>query len=130
MKATIIKTNSKWYLETVDNLRDLCKLPMRLSVDSLIRFVPQFEYLERTKLLSQDMKKFIFNKGIPPVFYMENKEIVYADEIRWNDGTYKIYINRDLANENKNTFFINVYHPVYASVYDMTPIGVVLEDRF
>lgn len=129
MKATIIKTNRKWYLETVDNLRDLCKIPMRLSVDNLIRFVPQFEYLERTKLFSQDMKNFIYNKGIP-VFYMENKEIVYTDEIRWNDGTYKIYINRDLANGNKNTFFLNVYHPVYASVYDMTPIGVVLEDRF
>lgn len=129
MKATIIKTNSKWYLETVDNLRDLCKVPMRLSVDNLIRFVPRFEYLERTKLLSPDMKKFIYNKGIP-VFYMENKEIIYMDEIRWNDGAYKIYISRDLANENKNTFFINVYHPVYASVYDMTPIGVVLEDRF
>lgn len=129
MKATIIKTNRKWYLETVDNLRDLCKIPMRLSVDNLIRFVPQFEYLERTKLFSQDMKNFIYNKGIP-VFYMENKEIVYMDEIRWNDGTYKIYINRDLANGNKNTLFLNVYHPVYASVYDMTPIGVVLEDRF
>ena len=129
MQATIIKTNRKWYLETVDNLRDLCKVPMRLSVDDLIRFVPRFEYLERTKLLSPDMKKFIYDKGIP-VFYMENKEVVYMDEIRWNDGTYKIYINRDLANENKNTFFINVYHPVYASVYDMTPIGVVLEDRF
>lgn len=129
METTIIKTNRKWYLETVDNLRDLCKEPMRLSVDNLIRFVPRFEYLERTKLLSSDMKKFIYDKGIP-VFYMENKEIVYMDEIRWNDGTYKIYINRDLANENKNTFFINVYHPVYASVYDMTPIGVVLEDRF
>ena len=129
MEATIIKTNRKWYLETVDNLRDLCKVPMRLSVENLIRFVPKFEYLERTKLLSPDMKKFIYNKGIP-VFYMENKEIVYTDEIRWNDDTCKIYINRDLANENKNTFFINVYHPVYASVYDMTPIGVVLEDRF
>ena len=129
MKATIIKTDRKWYLETVDNLRDLCKVPMRLSVENLIRFVPQFEYLERTKLLSSDMKKFIYNKGIP-VFYMENKEVIYMDEIRWNDGTYKIYINRDLANENKNTFFINVYHPVYASVYDMIPIGVVLEDRF
>lgn len=129
MNATIIKTNSKWYLETVDNLKGLCKVPMRLSVENLIRFVPQFEYLERTKLLSSDMKKFIYNKGIP-VFYMENKEIVYMDEIHWNDGTYKIYINRDLSNENKNTFFINVYHPVYASVYDMSPIGVVLEDRF
>ena len=129
MQATIIKTNRKWYLETVDNLRDLCKLPMRLSVHDLIRFVPQFEYLERTKLISPDMKKFIHDKGIP-VFYMENKEVIYPDEIRWNDGTYKIYINRDLANENKNTFFLNVYHPVYASVYDMTPIGVVLEDRF
>ena len=129
MKTTIIKTNRKWYLETVDNLRDLCKVPMRLSVDNLIRFVPQFEYLERAKLLSQDMKNFIYNKGIP-VFYMENKEVIYMDEIRWNDGAYKFYINRDLANENKNTFFINVYHPVYASVYDMTPIGVVLEDRF
>jgi hypothetical protein len=129
MKTTIIKTNRKWYLETVDNLRDLCKVPMRLSVENLIRFVPQFEYLERTKLLSPDMKKFIYDKGIP-VFYMENKEIIFMDEIRWNDGTYKIYINRDLSNENKNTFFINVYHPVYASVYDMTPIGVVLEDRF
>lgn len=130
MKTTIIKTNSKWYLETVDNLRDLCEVPMRLSVENLIRFVPQFEYLERTKLLSQDMKKFIFNKGIPPVFYMENKEIVYEDEIRWNDDTYKILMYRDLASGNKNTFFLNVYHPVYASVYDMTPIGVVLEDRF
>lgn len=129
METTIIKTDRKWYLETVDNLRNLCKVPMRLSVENLIRFVPQFEYLERTKLLSSDMKKFIYNKGAP-VFYMENKEIVYMDEMRWNDGTYKIYINRDLANENKNTFFINVYHPVYASVYDMTPIGVVLEDRF
>lgn len=129
MQATIIKTDRKWYLETVDNLRDLCKLSMRLSVENLIRFVPQFEYLERTKLLSSDMKKFIYNKGVP-VFYMENKEIVYMDEMRWNDGTYKIYINRDLANEIKNTFFINVYHPVYASVYDMTPIGVVLEDSF
>lgn len=129
MQATVIKTDRKWYLETVDNLRDLCKVPMRLSVDNLIRFVPQFEYLERTKLLSSDMKKFIYDKGIP-VFYMENKEVVYMDEIRWNDGTYKIYINRDLPNENKNTFFINVYHPVYASVYDMSPIGVVLEDRF
>ena len=129
MKATIIKTDRKWYLETVDNLRDLCKVPMRLSVENLIRFVPRFEYLERTKLLSPDMKKFIYDKGIP-VFYMENKEIIFMDEIRWNDGTYKIYINRDLSNENKNTFFINVYHPVYASVYDMTPIGVVLEDRF
>ena len=129
MKTTIIKTNRKWYLETVDNLKDLCKLPMRLSVDNLIRFVPQFEYLERTKLLSPDMKKFIYNKGIP-AFYMENKEVIYMDDIRWNDGTYKFYINRDLANENKNTFFINVYHPVYASVYDMTPIGVVLEDTF
>lgn len=129
MQVTIIKTNRKWYLETVDNLRDLCKVPMRLSVDNLIRFVPQFEYLERIKLLSSDMKKFIYSKGIP-VFYMENKEVIYMDEIRWNDGTYKIYIYRDLANENKNTFFLNVYHPVYASVYDMTPIGVVLEDRF
>lgn len=129
MQATIIKTNRKWYLETVDNLRDLCKVPMRLSVENLIRFVPQFEYLERTKLLSPDMKKFIYGKGIP-VFYMENKEIIFMDEIRWNDGTYKFYVNRDLANENKNTFFINIYHPVYASVYDMTPIGVVLEDRF
>lgn len=129
MQATVIKTNRKWYLETVDNLRDLCKVPMRLSVENLIRFVPRFEYLERTKLLSPDMKKFIYDKGIP-VFYMENKEIIFMDEIRWNDGTYKIYINRDLSNENKNTFFINVYHPVYASVYDMTPIGVVLEDRF
>lgn len=129
MQATVIKTDRKWYLETVDNLRDLCKVPMRLSVENLIRFVPRFEYLERTKLLSSDMKKFIYDKGIP-VFYMENKEVVYMDEIRWNDGTYKIYINRDLANENKNTFFINVYHPVYASVSDMTPIGVVLEDRF
>lgn len=129
MQATIIKTNRKWYLETADNLRDLCKVPMRLSVENLIRFVPRFEYLERTKLLSPDMKKFIYNKGIP-VFYMENKEVIYMDEIRWNEGTFKIYINRDLANENKNTFFINVYHPVYASVYDMTPIGVVLEDRF
>lgn len=129
MEVTIIKTDRKWYLERVDNLMDLCKVPMRLSVENLIRFVPQFEYLERTKLLSPDMKKFIYNKGIP-VFYMENKEIVYTDEIRWNDGTYKIYINRDLANENKNTFFLNVYHPVYTSVYDMTPIGVVLEDRF
>lgn len=129
METTIIKTDRKWYLETVDNLRDLCKVPMRLSVENLIRFVPQFEYLERIKLLSPDMKKFIYNKGIP-VFYMENKEVIYMDEIRWNDGTYKIYINRDLANENKNTFFLNVYHPVYTSVYDMTPIGVVLEDRF
>lgn len=129
MEVTIIKTNRKWYLETADNLRDLCKVPMRLSVDNLIRFVPEFDYLERTKLLSPDMKKFIYNKGIP-VFYMENKEVIYTDEIRWNNGTYKIYISRDLANENKNTFFINVYHPVYASVYDMTPIGVVLEDRF
>lgn len=129
MKATIIKTDRKWYLETVDNLRDLCKVSMRLSVENLIRFVPQFEYLERTKLLSPDMKKFIYNKGIP-VFYMENKEIVYTDEIRWNDGTYKIYINRDLPNGKKNTFFINAYHPVYTSVYDMTPIGVVLEERF
>lgn len=129
MQATIIKTNSKWYLETVDNLKELCKVPMRLSVDNLIRFVPQFEYLERTKLLSPDMKEFIYNKGVP-VFYMENKEIVFMDEIRWNGGTYKIYINRDLSNGIKNTFFINVYHPVYASVYDMTPIGVVLEDRF
>ena len=129
METGIIKTNRKWYLETVDNLRDLCKVPMRLSVENLIRFVPQFEYLERTKLLSPDMKKFIYDKGIP-VFYMENKEIIFMDEIRWNDGTYKIYINRDLANENKNTFFLNVYHPVYASVYDMTPIGVVLEDSF
>ena len=129
MQATIIKTNRKWYLETVDNLRDLCKVPMRLSVENLIRFVPRFEYLERTKLLPSDMKKFIYNKGVP-VFYMENKEIVYMDEMRWNDGTYKIYIGRDLANGIKNTFFINVYHPVYASVYDMTPIGVVLEDRF
>lgn len=129
MKTTIIKTNRKWYLETVDNLRDLCKLPMRLSVANLIRFVPQFEYLERTKLLSPDMKKFIYDKGIP-VFYMENKEIVYADEIRWNGGTYKFYINRDLSIENKNTLTLYVYQPVYASVYDMTPIGVVLEDRF
>lgn len=129
MQVTIIKTDRKWYLETVDNLRDLCKVPMRLSVENLIRFVPRFEYLERTKLLSPDMKKFIYDKGIP-VFYMENKEIIFMDEIRWNDGTLKIHINRDLANENKNTFFINVYHPVYASVYDMTPIGVVLEDRF
>lgn len=129
METTLIKTDRKWYLETVDNLRDLCKVPMRLSVENLIRFVPQFEYLERTKLLSPDMKKFIYDKGIP-VFYMENKEIIFMDEIRWNDGTFKIYINRDLANENKNAFFINVYHPVYASVYDMTPIGVVLEDRF
>ena len=129
MKATIIKTDGKWYLETADSLRDLCKVPMRLSVENLIRFVPQFEYLERTKLLSPDMKKFIYDKGIP-VFYMENKEIIFMDEIRWNDGTYKFYVNRDLANENKNTFFINIYHPVYASVYDMTPIGVVLEDMF
>lgn len=129
MQATVIKTDRKWYLETVDNLRDLCKVPMRLSVENLIRFVPRFEYLERTKLLSPDMKKFIYDKGIP-VFYMENKEIIFMEEIRWNDGTYKIYINRDLANGIKNTFFINVYHPVYASVYDMTPIGVVLEDRF
>lgn len=129
MQATIIKTDRKWYLETVDNLRDLCKVPMRLSVENLIRFVPRFEYLEKTKLLSPDMKKFIYNKGIP-VFYMENKEIIFMDEIRWNDGAYKIYVSRDLANENKNTFFINVYHPVYASVYDKTPIGVVLEDRF
>lgn len=129
MQATIIKTDRKWYLETVDNLRDLCKVPMRLSVENLIRFVPRFEYLERTKLLPPDMKKFIYDKDIP-VFYMENKEVIYMNEIRWNDGTYKIYINRDLANENLKTFFINVYHPVYASVYDMTPIGVVLEDRF
>ena len=129
MKAAIIKTNRKWYLETVDNLRDLCKVPMRLSVDNLIRFVPQFEYLERTKLLSPDMKKFIYNKGIP-VFYMENKEVIYMDEIRWNDGTYKVYINRDLSIGDKNTLTLYVYHPVYASVYDMTPIGVVLEDRF
>lgn len=129
METTIIKTDRKWYLETVDNLRDLCKVPTRLSVENLIRFVPQFEYLERIKLLSPDMKKFIYNKGIP-VFYMENKEVIYMDEIRWNDGTYKIYIYRDLANGIKNTFFLNVYHPVYASVYDMTPIGVVLEDRF
>lgn len=129
MKATIIKTNRKWYLETVDNIKDLCKVPTRLSVVNLIRFVPQFEYLERTKLLSPDMKKYIYDKGIP-VFYMENKEIVYTDEIRWNDGTYKFYINRDLLTGNKNTLTLYIYHPVYASVYDMKPIGVVLEDRF
>lgn len=129
MKTTIIKTNRKWYLETVDNLRDLCKVPMCLSVDNLIRFVPQFEYLERVKLLSDDMKNFIYNKGIP-VFYMENKEIVYMDEIRWSDETYKFYINRDLSILSKNTLTLYVYHPVFASVYDMTPIGVVLEDRF
>ena len=129
MQTTIIKTNRKWYLETVDNLRDLCKIPLRLSVDKLIRFVPQFEYLERLKNLSQDMKTFIYNKGIP-VFYMENKEIVFSDEIRWNDGTYKFYINRDLSIGEKNTLTLYVYHPVYASVYDMIPIGVVLEDRF
>lgn len=129
MQTTIIKTNRKWYLETVDNLRDLCKVPMRLSVDNLIRFVPRFEYLERTKLLSPDMKKFIYDKGIP-VFYMENKEIVYTDEIRWNDGTYKFYINRNLSIGDRNTLTLYVYHPVYANVYDMTPIGVVLEDRF
>ena len=64
MQATIIKTNRKWYLETVDNLRDLCKVPMRLSVENLIRFVPQFEYLERTKLLSPDMEKAISAKRI------------------------------------------------------------------
>lgn len=129
MQTTIIKTSSKWFLETVDNLRDLCKTPMRLSVDNLIRFVPQFEYLERAKLLSQDMKNFINNKGIP-VFYMENREIVYMDEIRWSDDTYKFYINRDLSIALENTLTLYVYHPVYASVYDMTPIGVVLEDRF
>lgn len=129
MQVTIIKTNRKWYIETVDNLRDLCKVPMRLSVDNLIRFVPRFEYLERTKLLSPDMKKFIYDKGIP-VFYMENKEIVYTDEIRWNDGVYKFYINRNLSIGDKNTLTLYVYHPVYASVYDMAPIGVVLEDRF
>lgn len=129
MKATIIKTNSKWYLETVDNLRDLCKVPMHLSVDNLIRFVPQFEYIERTKLLSQDMKKYIYNKGIP-VFYMENKEVIYMNEIHWNNGTYKFYINRDLSIGDKNTLTLYIYHPVYASIYNTTPIGVVLEDRF
>ena len=129
MRTTIIKTNRKWYLETVDNLRDLCKVPMRLSVDNLIRFVPQFEYLEITKLLSPDMKKFIYNKGIP-VFYMENKEVVYMDEIRWNGGAYKFYINRDLSIGDRNSLTLYVYHPVYESVYDTTPIGVVLEDRF
>ena len=129
MQATIIKTNRKWYLETVDNLRDLSNIPTRLSLDNLIRFVPQFEYLGRMKLLSPDMKKFIYDKAIP-VFYMENKEVIYMDEIRWNDGAYKFYINRDLSNGNENTLTLYVYHPVYASVYDMTPIGVVLEDRF
>ena len=129
MQATIIKTNRKWYLETVDNLRDLCKVPMRLSVENLIRFVPQFEYFERAKHLSENIKNFIFNKSIP-VFYMENKEVIYADEIRWNGGAYKFYINRDLSIGDKNTLTLYVYHPVFASVYDMTPIGVVLEDRF
>ena len=129
MRTTIIKTNRKWYLETVDNLRDLCKEPMRLSVNNLIRFVPQFEYLERTKLFSPDMKKFIYDKGIP-VFYMENEEVIYMDEIHWYDGTYKFYINRNLSIGDKNTLTSYIYHPVYASVYDMTPIGVVLEDRF
>lgn len=129
MQTTIIKTSRKWYLETVDNLRDLCKIPMRLSVDKLIRFVPQFEYLERMKNFSQDIKNFIYNKGIP-VFYMENREVIFMDEIRWNDGTYKFYLNRDLSIGLKNTLTLYVYHPVYASVYDMTPVGVVLEDRF
>ena len=129
MQVTLIKTERKWYLETADNLRDLCKIPMRLSVDKLIRFVPQFEYLERTKLFSQDMKNFIYNRGIP-VFYMENKEIIYMDEIRWNDGTYKFFLNRDLSINTKDTLTLYVYRPVFASLYDMIPIGVVLEDRF
>lgn len=129
MQVTLIKTKRKWYLETADNLRDLCKIPIRLSVDKLIRFVPQFEYLERTKLFSQDMKNFIYNKGIP-VFYMENKEVIYMDEIRWNDGTYKFFLNRDLSIDIKDSLTLYVYHPVFASIYDMAPIGVVLEERF
>lgn len=129
MQTALIKTKRKYYLETADNLRDLCKIPMRLSVDKLIRFVPQFEYLERMKLFSPDMKNFVYNKGIP-VFYMENKEVIYMDEIRWNDGTYKFFLNRDLSIGTKDSLTLYVYRPVFASLYDMTPIGVVLEERF
>ena len=129
MQVALIKTKRKWYLETADNLRDLCKIPMRLSVDKLIRFVPRFEYLERAKLFSPDIKNFVYNKGIP-VFYMENKEVIFMEDIRWDDGTYKFFLNRDLSIAIKDTLTLYVYHPVFASIYDMTPIGVVLEDRF
>lgn len=129
MQTALIKTKRKYYLETADNLRDLCKIPMRLSVDKLIRFVPQFEYLEKMKLFSLDMKNFVYNKGIP-VFYMENKEVIYMDEIRWNDGTYKFFLNRDLSIGITDSLTLYVYRPVFASLYDMTPIGAVLEERF
>ena len=45
--------------ETVDNLKDLCNRPMTLSVDELIRFVPEYEYESlRALLIQKDVKQF------------------------------------------------------------------------
>lgn len=130
MQATIIKTAGKWFLETVDNLKDLCNRPMTLSVDELIRFVPEYEYERKLSSMSEKVKDFLKHCN-NPLYYMENGEVIYYTDITWcSKHIYQFMLTRDLWRGVTDSLTCSIYRPVFHSVYDMTPIGVVLEDTF
>lgn len=130
MQTTIIKTNGKWFLETVDSLKDLCIRPMTLSVDELIRFVPEYEYERKLSSMPEKVKDFLKHRD-NPLYYMENGEVIYCDDITWcSEHIYQFMLTRDLRRGVTDTLTCSIYRPVFHSVYDTAPIGVVLEDRF
>lgn len=130
MQVTIIKTNGKWFLETVDNLKDLCNRPMTLAVDELIRFVPEYEYSRKLQKMSEKVQEYIAHRERVH-FYLENGEVIYLSDLVWcSDNIYQFCLNRNLRTGVTDTLTMYVYRPVFTSIYDMTPIGVVLEERF
>lgn len=130
MQSAIIKTNGKWFLEIVDNLKDLCNRPMTLSVDELIRFVPEYEYERKLSSMSEKVKDFLKHRD-NPLYYMENGEVIYYTDITWcSEHIYQFMLTRDLRRDVTDSLTCSIYRPVFHSVYDMTPIGVVLEERF
>lgn len=130
MQTTIIKTNGKWFLETVDNLKDLCSRSMTLSVDELIRFVPEYEYEKKLSRMSEKVNDFLKHRG-NPLYYMENGEVIYYHDITWcSDRIYQFMLTRDLRCGVTDSLTCTIYRPIFHNVYDMVPIGVVLEDRF
>lgn len=130
MQVAIIKTDGKCFLETVDNLKDLCHRPMRLSVDELIRFVPEYEYERKLSTMSEKVKDFLKHRD-NPLYYMENGEVIYCTDITWySEHIYQFLLTRDLRRGVTDTLACSIYRPVFYSVHDTTPIGVVLEDRF
>lgn len=130
MQTTIIKTDDRWFLETVDNLKDLCNRPMKLSVDELIRFVPEYEYERKLSTMSEKVKDFLKHRD-KPLYYMETGEVIYYTDITWHsERIYQFMLTRDFQRGVTDTLTCTIYRPIFHSVHDMTPIGVVLEDVF